>query len=115
MRSINADPVRGKTLHFTFDDGPMAGKTFEHRFTDDGTVSYHAVGGDKADPPSKPVTYEFAQINDDIYVVAYLGAAGYTLTSVLDYATGHLTGFASNATSLVTQHGRFATPKQPAS
>jgi hypothetical protein len=107
----NSDPIRGKTLHFTFDDGPMAGKTFEHRFTSDGKLTYHAVGGAPAAGASKPIAYEFAQINDDIFVVSYLGDAGYTLTSVLDFATGQLTGFASNEKSLVTQHGHFATPK----
>src|SRR2546428_9775306 len=41
------DPLRGKTVRWTFEDGPTAGTTFEHRFSPDGTVEYRAVG-----PPS---------------------------------------------------------------
>ena len=33
---------------------------------------------------------------NEVYAVAYLGDGGYTLTSVLDFKTKHLTGFASN-------------------
>jgi hypothetical protein len=97
------DPIHGKTLIFDFDDGPMKGKAFEHRFTDD-EVTYKPVDGDK---PSAPAHCEIAKISDDIYAVSYLGSAGYTLTSILDFKTHTLTGFASNEKSLTAQHGTF--------
>lgn len=102
---MREDPIRGKTLVFRFDDGPMAGKGFEHCFTKDGNVTYHAAGA-KGDG-DKPVHYEVEHIKDDVYAVSYLGAGGYTLTAVLDFASHGLTAFASNEKSLVTQHGRF--------
>ena len=41
---IDHDPIRGKTLRFSFDDGAMAGKTFEHTFDADGTVTFRMRG-----------------------------------------------------------------------
>jgi hypothetical protein len=32
------DPIRGKTIRWTYDDGPMKGKSFEHTFGQDGTT-----------------------------------------------------------------------------
>jgi len=43
---MNSDPIRGQTIRFTFSDGPMAKKTFEHVFDTRGTVSFRMVGGD---------------------------------------------------------------------
>ena len=37
------DPITGSTIRWTFDDGPVAGKTFEHVFEADGGVSYRVV------------------------------------------------------------------------
>ena len=96
--------IAGKTIRWTYDDGPMAGKQFEHMFGDDGHVSYHEIG--KPGGKTKP-TYQVERINDDVCVVSYLGDAGYTLTSVLDRKTGSVTSFASNEKQLVVQHGTF--------
>ena len=98
------DPIHGKTLTFKFEDGPMKGKAFEHTFSDDDQVTYRSVGDGT---PSAPAHCEIARITDDVYAVSYLGSAGYTLTSILDFKTHRLTGFASNEKSLVAQHGRF--------
>ena len=29
---MGSDPLRGKTIRWTYDDGPMAGKSLEHTF-----------------------------------------------------------------------------------
>jgi hypothetical protein len=102
---MSKDPIRGKTLSFTFDDGPMAGKTFEHRFANDGTVTFHALGGQ---PDRGPGTkYEVAPVRDDVCAVSYLSSAGYTLTVVLDFATMKLVAFSSNGNMLALQRGSF--------
>src|SRR5439155_8965223 len=89
--SMSSDPIRGKTLRWTYEDGPMAGKQFEHRFSNDGTVAWREIGGQKPDqrrqagngsttePSAK---YEVARVNDDVYAVSYLSSSGYTLTTV---------------------------------
>ena len=116
---MGSDPVRGKTIRWTYDDGPMAGKGFEHTFGADGVVTWREVGGpDKGTKPNgkqetgKPATrakakYEVATINDDVCAVSYLSESGFTLTSVLDFASGTVVSFASNEKELVPQRGMF--------
>ncbi|HKC91963.1 MAG TPA: MoaF N-terminal domain-containing protein [Candidatus Limnocylindria bacterium] len=118
---MGPDPVRGKTIRWTYEDGPMAGKSFEHAFGDDGMVSWRETGAGERGmkPPSngkqksaKPATtpkakYEVATVNDDVCAVSYLSESGFTLTSVLDFATGTVVSFASNETELVPQRGMF--------
>ena len=118
---MGPDPVRGKTIRWTYDDGPMAGKSFEHAFGDDGTVTWRETGGEEQStkPPAngkqktdKPTTeakakYEVAPINDDVCAISYLAQSGFTLTSVLDFDSGTVVSFASNAEKLFIQHGTF--------
>ena len=97
------DPVSGKTLHWTYDDGPVAGKQFTHRFGTDGTVVYQEHGG----APSQPVKYEVADVADGVYAVSYLASSGWTLTTVVDPKTKRIVSFASNEKSLVVQRGKL--------
>ncbi len=114
---MSSDPLRGKTLRFTFDDGPMAGKTYDHAFGTDGTVTWTdasngaAKVANAAPDPESTANYEFERVNADVYVVTYLSKAGYTLTSVVDTRTGKLVSFASNEKSLSVQHGKAEGPK----
>ena len=101
---MRSEPIRGKTIVFHFDDGPMKGKAYSHIFRDDGTVTYGAVGSDH---PSAPVHYEILPINDDVVAVSYLSGEGYTLTAILDLDHKTLNAFASNEKMLTPQHGSF--------
>jgi hypothetical protein len=98
------DPIHGNTIEWTFDDGPTSGKRFEHTFAADGSVSYRMGGSDKATTEHR---YEVAQVSDDVFAVSYLASSGWTLTSILDFKTGELVGFASNDKQLAVQHGTF--------
>jgi hypothetical protein len=120
---MGPDPVRGKTIRWTYDDGPMAGKSFEHTFGNDGTVTWRETGG--ADQGTKPpangkekpkggkpgtrahAKYEVAPINADVCAVSYLSESGFTLTSVLDFDSGTVVSFASNEKELIPQRGMF--------
>ena len=119
---MGSDPVRGKTIRWTYEDGPMAGKSFEHFFGNDGTVTWREAGSKDqgTKPPSngkqkttgKPATeakakYEVAVINQDVCAVSYLSKSGFTLTSVLDFDSGTVVSFASNEKELVPQRGMF--------
>ncbi len=92
----------------------MAGKGFDHTFHPDGRVSYRSAGGDPEEKPTTEKKYEVAQLNDDVRAVSYLGASGYTLTTVLDLKTGRMVAFASNEKELVVQRGTFETIKSSA-
>jgi hypothetical protein len=128
MAQAQDDPVRGKTMRWTFTDGPTAGSTYEHTFAKSGTVKFKPVGGgaDTAKPaakgaakkkaakparPSKPETPKYAAIRaaDDAYAVSYLSGSGYTLTVVLNFKDNTLVGFASNDKQWFPVKGTFET------
>jgi len=108
---MSADPIRGKTIRWTYEDGPMAGKAFEHTIASDGTVSWRQLGepkkGQNGSAPEPSVRYEVARVNDHVYAVSYLARSGYTLTSVLDTRAGTVVSVASNEKELVVQRGTF--------
>jgi MoaF N-terminal domain len=104
---MKTNPIQGKAIQWTFDDGPMAQKTFEHTFNRDGSVTWCTLDAGKRGNPSTAERSEVASVGQDVYVVSYLGASGYTLTVVLDFRTHHLVAFASNEASLTVQKGTF--------
>jgi hypothetical protein len=99
-----ATDLAGKTIRWTYADGPMKGKHFEHSFTNDGTVSWKEAGEPKPSADSH-AKYQFQRISDDVYVVSYLSSHGFTLTTVVDDRSGAIVSFASNEKDLVVQHG----------
>lgn len=98
------DPITGKTLRWSYDDGPVKGQHFEHVFGRDGMVTYRAPG---AKSTEKPVHYEVARAGDDVVAVSYLSTNGWTLTTVIDLKTRAITSFASNEKQLVVQRGKL--------
>ena len=118
---MGLDPVRGKTIRWKYEDGPMAGKRFAHTFGTDGVVAWSEADGRKG--ATKPTTngrpetegrpadtkarYEVAPINKDVCAVSYLSGSGFTLTTVLDFSAGTLVSFVSNEKQLVLQRGTF--------
>ena len=113
---MGSDPIRGQTIRWTFEDGPVAGKTFAHAFATDGHVTWTTVGddGSSALPAESRARYYVAQVNEDVYAISYLAESGFTLTSVLDFEAGTVVAFASNEKQLFVQHGKFETVKPAA-
>jgi hypothetical protein len=115
--NMKTDRIAGRTVLFSFDDGPMAGKTFEHSFDVKGTVTFRQVGGgaepgaersDAKNTTEKPGTkYELGSIRDDVSAVSYRSSAGYTLTAILDFKSARFVAFSSNEKMLSMQHGTF--------
>lgn len=101
------DSLRGKTLRWTFADGPTAGTVFEHTFHDDGSVIWRVLDGPGKGHSAQENQYSTVRVADDVHTVSYLAASGYTLTVVLNLATGRMTGFASNNTEWYAQTGTF--------
>jgi hypothetical protein len=99
-----ATDLGGKTIRWTYADGPMKGKHFEHSFASDGTVTWKEAGEAKpaADSHAK---YQFQRISGEVYVVSYLSNHGFTLTTVVDERSGAIVSFASNEKDLVVQRG----------
>ena len=104
---LNHNPITGHDLRWTFQDGPMAGKSFDHTFSRNGGVLFREVGSDPDSRPGTADQYQVASLGQDVHAVSYLSGSGYTLTVVLDFKTRKLVAFASNETSLTMQHGTF--------
>ena len=103
------NPISGKTIQFTFEDGPMAKKTIAHTFKDDGSLSFKMVGDDKGEGKGTQVEkYEVATVSPDVVAISYLGSGGYTLTVVMDSKTKKLVAFSSNDKGVSIQHGTFS-------
>jgi hypothetical protein len=101
------NPITGHTLRWKFQDGPMAGRSFDHTFSRNGGLMFREVDGDPNAKPGVADQYEVASLGQDVHAVSYLSNSGYTLTVVLDYRTKKLVAFASNEESLTMQHGTF--------
>src|SRR6185436_4449495 len=69
---MSANPIHGKTIRWTFSDGPMAKKTFEHTFEKDGTVTFREITGGTEGKPSRAEKSEIATVGEDVYAVSYL-------------------------------------------
>lgn len=102
-----ANPITGHTVRWKFNDGPMAGKSFDHTFSRNGHVAFREVGSDPNAKAGNAERYEVASLGQDVHAVSYLAPSGYTLTVVLDYKTLRLVAFASNHQSLTMQQGTF--------
>jgi hypothetical protein len=93
--------LAGRTQRWKFADGPTAGRTYEHTFSPDGTVSFREVGGAdkvKAGTEKQPgVRYAAFEVAPGLHLVSYLSESGYTLTVLVNTNDGRLHGFASGA------------------
>jgi hypothetical protein len=93
--------LAGRTQRWTFHDGPTAGKTYEHTFRQDGTVSWREAGGADQKKPSAekgPATrYAAFETAPGQHLVSYLSDSGFTLTVLVNTKDRRLYGFASSA------------------
>jgi MoaF-like len=105
------DSLSGKTIRWTFVDGPTAGATFEHTLNPDGSIVWTAVDGAFKGASCREKLYGAVKINDQTWAVSYLAASGHTLTVVLDFADHRATGFASDDKTWHQLSGTFEVVK----
>jgi hypothetical protein len=101
------ESLRGKTVRWTFDDGPVAGMLFEHTLNDDGTLVWRALDGPWKGHSSQEQPYAAMKISDDVHAVSYLAKSGTTLTVVLNLSTHRAIAFASGNNDWQSQTGTF--------
>ena len=109
---LASDRVGGTTLRWTFTEGPQAGKTYEHTFHTDGTVSYRAVEGESTGRSAggqgheRPAYAAYA-ISDEVQLVSYRADSGFTLTVALNFTDHRLVSIASNSEQWFPASGTF--------
>jgi phenolic acid decarboxylase len=106
-QASSATTLRGKTVRWTFTEGPVAGSSFEHDFDEDGTVVWRVTAGPMAGASARETDYAAVRISDTVHAVSYRGASGHTLTVVLNLENHQMVGFASNDTEWYAMHGTF--------
>jgi hypothetical protein len=109
---MKKNPILGKRIEWTFDDGPMAKQTFEHTFDAEGTVTYRVPGADGEGQPTRVENAKVEAVGENVYAVSYLGAQGWTLTTLLDLKTHRMVAFASNDHELSVHKGKFKLPDE---
>ena len=100
--------VRGRTVRWTWTDGPTAGVTHEHVFRTDGRVTWRVLSGPQEGHTGDEEAYAAFAVSDQVCAVSYLAASGNTLTVVLNMTSGEMYGFASNAERWFPGRGTFA-------
>ncbi len=115
-----AAAIRGKTIRFVWTEGPTKGKTHDHVFHQDGTVTWSDAGAAKPAQPADSAAagkakekpqYGATKVADDIYLVSYLAPSGYTLTVALNFGDQQIRGFASGAKEWYPVRGTFQVAK----
>ena len=109
MSESKSDRIRGKTIRWTFTDGPVAGIPFEHIFNEDGSVVWRGAGGSMKGKSAQEKEYAAVKIADDVYALSYLAASGHTLSVVLNFKNKQMHGFASNDKTWFSMAGTFET------
>jgi len=99
--------LRGKTVRWTFEDGPLEGKTFEHSFADDGTVNWCSVSGGSCGQPHIEKQASTVALTDDVALLSYRSSQGNTLTVALNFNDMKLVAYGSNGEMWSEQRGRF--------
>lgn len=106
--------LAGRTLRWTFPDGPTSAKTYEHKFGADGTVVYSEVGGAAKssgnDKPKVPIHYASFEVAPGMHFLSYLSPDnGYTLTVLADTNKGVVYAIASGAKEWYPLEGKLET------
>lgn len=104
----------GRTIRWTFSDGPSKGATFEHTFNDDGSVTWRAVDGEGKAQLNHERHAGVAPVSEHVVLASYLAANGFTLTVALNFADMQMTGIASNHETWTVQKGSFELLPEPA-
>jgi len=101
------DELAGKSIKWTFADGPVPNSTFVHTFGEDGSVMWRVEGGSEKAATGHEKQYAAVKVGETALGVSYLAASGYTLTVVLNMDNGQMVGFASNNKEWYPLKGTF--------
>lgn len=101
------DAISGKTIRWTWTEGPTTGTTNEHVFNADGSVTWRVIEGPAKGRSATEKEYAAWKITDDVVALSYLAESGYTLTVILNFRDNNMVGFASGAKEWYPVKGTF--------
>jgi hypothetical protein len=91
------DPVRGRTIRWTWKEGPEKGAMVEHVFQEDGVALRRVVNGRHKGTMREERKYESTRLGPDLYTVSYRTEAGTTMTVFLNFKDRTLLGFSPDS------------------
>lgn len=101
------DLAAGRTIKWTFDDGPMAGVPIEHDLHADGSITWRIVDGPHKGVSRREEPFDARRVSENVWTLSYRAASGHTLTVVMNAADGRLTAYGSDNASWEPMSGRF--------
>jgi len=63
--------LAGKTIRWTFVDGPVASSTFEYSFNEDGSVTWRIVEGEHKGYTAREKSYAAVRVNERTWAISY--------------------------------------------
>jgi hypothetical protein len=93
--TTHSNRIRGRTLRYTWTEGPTKGSSHEHAFNDDGTVVWSCVSGPQKGHSGREKDYAAMRAGNDVYLVSYRASSGYTLSVALNFQDNTMVGIAS--------------------
>jgi hypothetical protein len=99
--------LTGKSIKWSFADGPVAGTLFQHTFHDDGSVTWTILDGTYKGATAREKPCAAVRLSDNTVVMSYLAASGHTLTVALNLDEGRMSGFASSDKEWSVMSGTF--------
>ena len=105
------DPIRGRTIRWTWKEGPDKGSLVEHVFGEDGRMVLRVMNGRHKSTAKLERKYESTRVGPDVYTVSYRTAAGSTMTVFLNFKDRTLLGLSSDSEGWYPARGTFAVMK----
>lgn len=99
--------IQGRTVRWTWKDGPTAGATHEHAFRPDGSLTWRVLSGPQEGHTGDEKRYAAFDVSETVCAVSYPAASGHTLTVVLNMESGEMYGFASSEDVWFPARGTF--------
>jgi len=105
MKQKAPESLVGKTVRWSFNEGPTKGTSYDHTFMADGSVAYKESSDQGLGTREQQCAVE--KVTPKVHVISYLASSGYTLTVVLNFEDMSVHSYASNEKSWFPAKGTF--------
>jgi hypothetical protein len=103
------DRFRGTMQRWTLTNGERRATVCDYEFCADWSVSWHVVAGPTQGQVGRARQFQTQEVRADVFVIWFATMPGATLTAVVDFRSGTLTGFTGDARDTRPVTGSFRT------
>lgn len=91
------DRFRGTMQRWTLTDGARRATVCDYEFCADWSLLWRVVAGPRQGQVGRSRRFQVQQVRPDVYLITFAATPGATITAVVDFASGTLAGYASEA------------------